>query len=110
MIPGYKKPYRLDVSAHSGGLLVYVNEQIMSKELTGIAVPHDIQAKFIELNLRKTKWLLVPSYRPPSQNEKYFVEQIGILVDFYSRSTHNLLVFGDLNLEASDPTLNLLID
>ena len=73
-------------------------------------MPHDIQAKFIELNLRKTKWLLVPSYRPPSQNEKYFVEQIGILVDFYSRSTHNLLVIGDLNLEASDPTLNVLID
>ena len=73
-------------------------------------MPHDIQAKFIELNLRKTKLLLVPSYRPPSQNEKYFVEQMGILVDFYSRSTHNLLVFGDLNLEASDHTLSLLID
>ena len=110
MIPGYKMPYRLDVSAHSGGLLVYVNEQIISKELTGIAVPHDIQAKFIELNLRKAKWLLVPSYRPPSQNEKYFVEQIGILVDFYSISTHNLVVFGDLHLEASDPTLSVLID
>ena len=110
MIPGYKTSYRLDVSAHSGGLLVYVNEQIMSKELAGIAVPHDIQAKFIELNLRKTKWLLVPSCRPPSQNEKYFVEQIGILVDVYSRSTHNLLVFWDLNLEASDPTLSVLVD
>ena len=51
MISGYKMPYRLDVSAHSGGLLVYVSEQIKSKELTGIAVPHDIQAKVIELNL-----------------------------------------------------------
>ena len=51
MISGYKMRYRLDVSAHSGGLLVYVSEQIKSKELTGIAVPHDIQAKVIELNL-----------------------------------------------------------
>ena len=89
---------------------MYVNEQIISKELTGIAVPHDIQAKVIELNLRKAQWLLVPSYRPPSQNEKYFVEHLGLLVDFYSRSMHNLLVFGDLNLEASDPTLSILID
>ena len=58
MIPGYKIPYRLVVSAHSGGLvLVYVNEQVISKEVTGIAVPHDIQAKVIKLNLRKAKWL-----------------------------------------------------
>ena len=110
VIPGYKKPYRLDISAHSGGLLVYVNEQITSKELSGIEVPHDIQAKFIELSLRKTKWLLVPSYRPPSQNEKYYVEQMGKLVDFHSRSTRNLVIFGDLNLEASDPALSVLID
>ena len=35
---------------------------------------------------------------------------MGILVDFYFRSTNNLLIFGDLNLEASDPALNVIID
>ena len=35
---------------------------------------------------------------------------MGVLVDFYSRSTNNLLIFGDINLEASDPALNAPVD
>ena len=50
---------------------MYVYEQIVAKELTGIDVPYDIQAKFIELNLRKNSWLLVRSYENiPISNEK----------------------------------------
>ena len=31
-IPGFKTPYRLDVSSSSGGLLVYVTDRIVSRE------------------------------------------------------------------------------
>ena len=43
-IPGFKKPYRLDISGNSGGILVFVNESIPSRKLDGITLPSDIQA------------------------------------------------------------------
>ena len=54
-IPGYKQPYRLDVSSRSGGLLVLVNDQISSNVLREIDIAPDIQILPIELNLRSTK-------------------------------------------------------
>ena len=32
-IPGFKKPYRLDISSNAGGLLVYVKDHLISREL-----------------------------------------------------------------------------
>ena len=50
VIQGFKKPYRLDVSANAGGLLVYVKDHLISRELKGLEMPHDIQVLPIELN------------------------------------------------------------
>ena len=75
-IPGYKQPYRLDVSSRSGGLLVLVNDEISSNVLREIDIAPDIQILPIELNLRSKKWLLLPIYRPPTQNDNYFRELI----------------------------------
>ena len=37
-IPGFKQPYRLDISGNSGGLLIYINEQIPSKQSALITI------------------------------------------------------------------------
>ncbi len=71
-IPGFKLPYRLDVTARSGGLMVLINENISSKTLNGIDIASDMQVIPIELNLRSKKWLLLPIYRPPNQNPAYY--------------------------------------
>ena len=49
LLPGSHKPYRLDKTAMSGGLLVYVRSSIAS-------------------HLQKQKWLLLALYRSPDQN------------------------------------------
>ena len=61
MVPGFKKPYRFDATAVSGGLLTYVNESIPSRVLPH-RLPPDIQCIPIELNLRKQKWLILGIY------------------------------------------------
>ena len=66
----------LDLNCPVRGILVYMNDQIPSRLLTGIDVPCDVQVLPIELNLKKTKWLLLPAYRPPSLNEKYFLHKL----------------------------------
>ena len=60
LIEGFKQPYRLDVTANSGGLLVYLKEGIISKELNKENISKEIQVIPIELNIRKQKWLLLP--------------------------------------------------
>ena len=109
-IPGFKTPYRLDVTSKSGGLLVYVNEQIISRELKNLSLPKDIQAIPIELNFRKSKWLLLPLYRPPDQDKAYFVEQLQRIPDFHNKSSQQLLVIGDFNMITSNPILSSYIE
>ena len=109
-IPGFAPPYRHDVSGNSGGLLVFVNEQIPSRELKKIKLPMGLQAIPVELNLRKCKWLSLPIYRPPLQNEDHFVSQIQRIIDGYVKTIPNLSIFGDFNLDTSNATLSSLIE
>ena len=52
IIPGYHKPYRLDISDRQGGLLVYIKSHLPSRLLSIHSSPKDIQAIQFELNLR----------------------------------------------------------
>ena len=108
-IPGFKRHYRLDVSGKSGGLLAFTNEQIPSKQLEGVDIPNYIQVLIIELNLKKIKWLLLPVYKHSCQNDMYFGNEIERIVDFYTKTIGNVLVFGDFNMEESNPCIKLLI-
>ena len=107
-IPGYRKPYRLDISDKSGGLLVYVKETLPSRLLTKFKVPSDIQIIPIEINLRKSKWLVLSIYRPPRTEIACFIENITKLLDIYNYE--NILIMGDFNLESNDNKLESLID
>ena len=51
-MPGMKKPYRLDISASSGGLLVYVDTNISSKRIFSSLLPDDIQVIILEINIK----------------------------------------------------------
>ena len=61
LIEGFSQPYRMDRNRNSGGVLIYVREDIPSKELKKHIFPDDIEGIFIEVNLRKIKWLMFRS-------------------------------------------------
>ena len=65
LLPGYHKPYRLDISDKQGGLLVYIKANLPSRLLSNHISPKNIQVILFELNLRKEKWIFVCIYRPP---------------------------------------------
>ena len=75
----------------------------------GAPIQGDIQAIPIELNLRKEKWLLIPAYRPPCQNQQYFVDNIEIMIDFHTKSSGKLLILGDMNMEIHETVLKTRI-
>ena len=108
-ILGFKKPLRLDVTENSGGILVYVRDNLISRKIPNINVPDDIQVIPFDINVRKQKWLLLPIYRPPHQNQAYFTEQLSQLLDRLS-GFENVLVFGDFNMEPNNHHLCSLLE
>ena len=48
MMNGFRQPIRLDVSSNSGGLLVYIRNGIISKQLKDLETPSDIEIVPVE--------------------------------------------------------------
>ena len=63
-IDGFSVPFRCDRNRFGGGVLIYVRDDIPSMQVTKHKLPGDIEGIFVEINLRKTKWLIFGTYRP----------------------------------------------
>ena len=53
-IPGYKLPFRKDRNKIVRKIIVFVRDGIPCKKLD-VGIPEDIEALFLEINLRRTK-------------------------------------------------------
>ena len=62
LVPGYKKPFRLDRNTYGGGVMIYVREDIPCDILSKHNIPTDVEAIFVEINLRKNKLLASTIY------------------------------------------------
>ena len=105
IIDGYSEPYRFDRNRNGDGVLIYIREDIPKKLLADHKLPH-VTTIFVELNLRKRKWLLFESYHPPSQSDEYFFHQIKKGLDMYSKFYERYMLIGDFNAEESEPCLS----
>ena len=100
----------MDISSRRGGLLVHIKSSLPFEMLTKFKLPSNIQIIPFELNLKKEKWLFVRIYKPPLQNNQYFVSILSDLRDFYSTEYDNKVVLGDLNLELLSPSMLSFMD
>ena len=107
ILDGYSVPYRLDRNREGGGVLIYVREDIPSKELKKHNFTENIEGMFIEINLRKTKLLFFGGYR--SDHPEYgvskddFLEQVRFALDKYS-TYDKILLAGDFNIDDQEET------
>ena len=102
------KPYRHNRDRRGGGILVYVREDIPSKQLNKHNFPDDIEGIFLEINLRKTKWLLFGSYHPTNQNDEYYFKTVDRALDIYNNYDKYLLA-GDFNADEIEPGLDTFL-
>ncbi len=109
-IKGFMKPCRYDRNRNGGGMLIYVRERAPVKELTPLKTPKDIECGIIEIDLKKQKWLLITKYRPPSQAQQYFFDEIGKLLDHYCPHYENLILIGDFNCEVDGDVISNFVD
>ena len=63
-ILGLKKPLRLDVTENSGGILVYVRDNLISRKISNINVPDDILVIPFDINVRNRNGCSCQFIRP----------------------------------------------
>ena len=109
-LPGFRTPFRKDLSGKSGGLLVYVNSNIPSKMLKIPDCPNDIQVIPVEINLKKQKWLVIAIYIPPSQCKNYSITELTKILDKCRESYENTVILGDFNMKPANQILETILE
>ena len=72
MINGYKL-FRRERNCHGEGILNSINENIPSKTVNVEGIEKDYEIIWIEIYIKSCKRLCIGLYKPPSQNENYFL-------------------------------------
>ena len=65
-----------------------------------------IEALFLEINLRHTKWLFCGCYHPPSQNDAYFYQNLSNCLDLFFEKYTNFFLASDFNSEETETVLS----
>ena len=106
IISGYTRPYRLDRNRNGGGVVIYVREDIPSRELKQHNFTKNIEGLFVEVNFRKSKLLFFGTYHSTHNiyglNNAVYLEQIGLVYSNYEK----FLLAGDFNMEGGESSLN----
>ena len=102
IIEGFSPPFRADRDSKGGGVLIYAREDVACRELKCHSSLKCIEGIFIEMNLKKSKWLLFGGYNPNKDRISDFVIQEGSVLDYYMPRYENVLLLGDFNSEMSE--------
>ena len=108
-IEGYKS-FRKDRDAFGGRLLFYVNEKLNCRSLENCLSITFIEILPIKRRLLNSKWLILGTYKPSSQNEPTYVSEIQKLLTYYRSSYDNILFLGDFNMSFSNKNMKDLCD
>ena len=100
--------FRKDRNKNGGGLILYVNEDIPGKLLNSCNFKEGSEIIVFEFSISDKKWLLLGNYKPPSQNELSFINEIKLSLNFFSSSCENFLLLGDFNLSTENPNFKNL--
>ena len=103
-INGYKT-IRRDGDSFGVGLIFYINEQIPSKVLTLESIPRDIEIILLDLRVKNRKWLRIGLYKPPFQNEKYFLDHLSKTLGQLTCQYDKTILIGDFNLTVENNNL-----
>ena len=85
-----------------------VREDIPSKLLSIENQP--IEGFYVDINLRKKKWLLCGTYNPHRNNIGNHLDFYSKYLALYSSAYDNYVVIGDLNIEADSKEMSSFCD
>ena len=100
LVPGFGSSYRFDRNCWGGGIMLYVREDIPFKLLS--IENQQIEGCYIEINLRKRKWLLCGTYNPHRNNIGNHLDSLSKILALHSSAYDDYIVIGDSNIEADN--------
>ena len=98
----YSIPFRLDRTSHGGGILLILREDIPCK-IIKTDYDTDFEGIFVEINLRKKKWLF--SYSPHKSNIANHLKNICKTLEKLNSTYDNLALLGDFNAEPEEKNI-----
>ena len=105
LMDGYSPPFRLDRDNIGGGIMLFVREDMQCKLLS--VENHPMEAFYVEIHLRKTKWLLCCSYNANRCKIDFHLENLNRSLALYSSHYENFIIIGDFNVEANDSAISV---
>ena len=66
----------LDRCSNGGGLLLHIREDIPSRLLTEYKPLENVECLFVEINIKKKKWLVCWSYNPYQNNISNYLHHL----------------------------------
>ena len=85
--------------------MIYIKDNLPCRQITFDTQPNDIECIFLELNLRKQKWLIIGAYNPRKENITYFLGHVSKNLDKIMSKYENLLILGDFNSAMSEEAM-----
>ena len=92
-----------DRNGNGGGILLCIREDITSKL---ILTKMTIEGFFVEINLRKKRWLLCCSYNPKKPLISEHLKEIGKNLDLFLSKYDNFMLRGVLNAEPAESAVS----
>ena len=102
LIEGFSPPFRLDRDSYGGVVMIFVRDDIPCRVLKSHSIPQNLEGIFLEINLRKVKWLLFGGYNPHKDNTSIFLTHLTPILDHYLSIYDNYILIGDFNSEPNE--------
>ena len=96
------------MKGQAGGILFYENQKILSKVLHLHSTPDDNEIILLEFSIKGLKWL--GAYKAPSQNDKYYIENLPKNFDELTRQYDKTMLIRDFNLTTENKNLKTFIN
>ena len=87
-----------------GGVLIFVRDDIPYRKLKNYS-DDNFEGIFIEINLRKCKWLIFGGYNYIKGNIETFLRNLGTTLDKHMTQIENFLIIGDFNSEIHEESM-----
>ena len=96
--------YRFDRDHNGCGIMLYIRDGIPSR-LMEKKLRNNSEYFFVEINLRKKKWLLCCSYNSHKSSISTHTDFLRRKLEVHSSNCKNFILLGDFNLEMTDTNL-----
>ena len=95
LIQNYDSPYRKDRSNYGGGLLVYINSNLVHERVYKLEQFWD-ECIWFKIKQKSSIYLIVLFYSPRTSDRNFF-ERLNQNLEKATELTKNVIVLGDLN-------------